>query len=131
MIEKLFNKPGYPIILNDSLLKRGDNKYIPLSKLYLFIKTRYIKVEEVGSSWIVNSIGTERQFKGYFYSTYNNLDILDNEEFEIDMMISGNIGNMQYQVSGVSITKTNNHFGQMKSFNVSKFSALSCEIIKI
>jgi hypothetical protein len=135
MIERLFRNPNPPTVLTDGLLKKGEQIYIPVSKIYIFVNTRRVKVEEVGSDWIANHIPLERKIQGYFhtYQSQNSLGLFDFEESNIEITIIGNKENTQYQLFGVSLQRTNNFFGENGNgqFSVSKFSALSLDIIHI
>lgn len=131
MIEKFFKKFNKPLIFKNGILKQGENNYLPLTKIYFFIETHSMKIEEVGNSWIVDRIDIEKKFKGYFYCQPNSLlNTLEND-FPNDIMIVGDNRNKQYQIKGVSIEKTLEHFDENNSYNISRFSASSLEIINL
>lgn len=131
MIEKLFNKPNITV-LEDGFLKEGNN-ISDIEKIYLFEKTRSLKVQELGSGFIVDRIDIERRFSGYIYYkpsrklTSDILKSLTMESFKSEkpaenvLIANSKNGKYQYQIKGISITKGKGL--------VAKFSALSLKII--
>jgi len=132
MIEHFFNKPNV-IILEDGILKEGkDIKEV--SKIYLFKKTKTMKVQELGSGFVVDHIITEHRYNGYIYykpSPRITIDILKSltadslkpkKQEKIMLIADSQNGELQYQIKDVSISKT-------KKGLISKFSAASVDII--
>lgn len=131
MIEKFFNHPNVTVLEN-GFLKEGNN-ISDIEKIYLFEKTRSLKVQELGSGFIVDRIDIERRFSGYIYykpSRKLTSDILKSltmeafksaEPAENVLIANSKNGKYQYQIKGISITKGRG--------SIAKFSALSLEII--
>ncbi|WP_458352416.1 hypothetical protein [Peribacillus frigoritolerans] len=130
MIEKFFKKPHDPMIFNDGLLKKGEKEYFVIQKIYLFIATHSMKVQEIGNSWITNRIDVERTFRGYFYISNNSL-LLPADNFSEEIMLIADKGGKQFQINGVSVGDIKNHFGEKGSYTAAKFSAISVKIIDL
>jgi hypothetical protein len=130
LIEK-FYKSSNPVVLDDCFIYIGD-KPILITKTYLFIRHSYLKVTKIGNDWIEDNIRDKVSIKGYFYSKPTiEFGLFNEETYDKDIKLIGNKGNSQYQISGVSIGRTKNQFGESDSFQISKFSALDYEIIHI
>ena len=132
MIEHFFNKPNV-IILEDGILKEGRN-IKQVSKIYLFKKTKSMKVQELGSGFVVDHIITEHRYNGYIYykpSSQTTIDILKSltadsltskKQEKVMLIADSQNGKLQYQIKDVSISQTSNGL-------ISKFSAASVDVI--
>lgn len=124
MIEEFFSKQSNLIVLENGILKKG-NQYEQIPKIYLFMKTKTLKVEELGNEWITDHVRVEQSFKGYFYSAPQPLSfekLLDIDSIdEENLTLIANRGTNQYKINDVSVNKSKGI--------ISRFTALSVDII--
>lgn len=128
MIEKLFNKKSNPIVLENAFLERGKQREL-VSKIYLFMKTKNLKVEELGNEWITDHINVENSYKGYFYSVPQPVSferLLGIDSFDEEVTLIGERGSTQFKINGVSVNNTINKADVI----ISRFTALSVDMIQ-
>ncbi|WP_199624794.1 hypothetical protein [Paenibacillus alkalitolerans] len=107
MIEEIFGKPAFPLVVDDCFLIIRNDKFIPIDKVYLFTKARRFPVRAFGELWMTDSITDLKKFTGFFTCRFD-LEFMKDQTEHYTIQSNPKDKKPIYKFNGVSLSRINN-----------------------